>query len=620
MMPGLQEEEIQGRAYDWRLIRRLWPYLARYRRLFALALVLVAPRAVLETAPGVLIAVGLSHLGGAPAPTGGSVRGLGALDDVEWLERLVSPPAGLDVLVWLALLLLAAVLLHGLLEFARMVSMAIMGQSAMRDLRSELFAHVQRLPMRFFDRYPVGRLVTRLSNDVESLSEMFTQGAVALFADLFLLIYYAAFLFYVHAGLALAAMVIVPVMTVAALVFRWKARAAFREVRVKIARINAHLQETISGMKVVQLFAREQRNLADFSVMNGEHRDAWFRSIRYNEMLASIIEVATNLTMAVILWYGAGLISQGSVELPLLYVFVDLMRKFFRPVQELAARYAIMQSSMASCERIFELLDVEPEAPEKPAGEPQTVRGEVVFEDVSFAYAEEPVLKNLSFRVAPGERVALVGHTGAGKTTILKLLARLYELQEGSIKIDGVDIRELPRGELRRHLSFVLQDVFLFDGDLHYNLGLGREDISDGEIAAAARTTHVDALVARLPDGYQQQVSERGVNFSTGERQLLSFARALARRPEILLLDEATANVDTETEALIQDALHRLMEGKTSIVVAHRLSTIQDVDRIYVLHHGELREQGTHEELLQKRGIYWRLYQLQYADQAQTAA
>jgi len=620
MMPGLPEEEILGKAYDWRLIRRLWPYLARYRRLFALALVLVAPRAVLETAPGVLIAVGLNQLTGASGSTGDAVQGLGALDDVGWLERLASPPGGLDVLAWLALLVLAAVLLHGLLEFVRMVSMAVMGQSAMRDLRSELFDHVQRLPMRFFDSYPVGRLVTRLSNDVESLGEMFTMGAVALFADLFLLAYYAGFLFYVHPGLALAAMLIVPVMTIAALAFRWKARAAFREVRVKIARINAHLQETISGMKVVQLFAREPHNLADFSVMNGEHRDAWFRSIQYNEMLASVIEVATNLTMAVILWYGAGQVGAGLIELGLLYVFVDLTRKFFRPVQELAARYAIMQSSMASCERIFELLDAEQELPEKPAAERQTVRGEVVFEDVSFAYAEEPVLKGLSFRVAPCERVALVGHTGAGKTTVLKLLARLYELQQGSIKIDGVDIRELPRGELRRHLSFVLQDVFLFDGDLHYNLGLGREDISDDEIALAARTTHVDALVARLPDGYQQQVSERGVNFSTGERQLLSFARALARRPEILLLDEATANVDTETEALIQDALHRLMEGKTSIVVAHRLSTIQDVDRIYVLHHGELCEQGTHDELLQRRGLYWRLYQLQYADQAETAA
>jgi len=287
---------------------------------------------------------------------------------------------------------------------------------------------------------------------------------------------------------------------------------------------------------------------------------------------------------------------------------------------------------MASCERIFQLLDtpVEPlEAPEPAARAPGkrwgggagVVSGEVVFDDVSFAYGDEPVLRNLSFRVAPGERVALVGHTGAGKTTVLKLLERLYEPQQGSIRIDGVDVRELPRAELRRHISFVLQDVFLFNGDLRYNLALGRPDISDADVAQAARTTHVDELVATLPQGYGQQVSERGVNFSTGERQLLSFARALARRPEILLLDEATANVDTETEALIQDALHRLMEGKTSIVVAHRLSTIQDVDRIYVLHQGELREQGTHEELIALRGLYWKLYRLQYADQAgRTAA
>jgi ABC-type multidrug transport system fused ATPase/permease subunit len=279
-----------------------------------------------------------------------------------------------------------------------------------------------------------------------------------------------------------------------------------------------------------------------------------------------------------------------------------------------------MQSSMASCERIFELLDVEPEVPDAPRARLETARGAVEFDNVTFGYGDQTVLRNLSFRVAPGERVALVGHTGAGKTTVLKLLERMYEPQQGVIRIDGIDIRDLSRAELRRHISFVLQDVFLFNGDLRYNLGLGRSDISDADIAEAARATHADQLVAQLPQGYAQQVSERGVNFSTGERQLLSFARALARRPEILLLDEATANVDTETEALIQDALHKLMEGKTSIVVAHRLSTIQDVDRIYVLHHGELREQGSHEELLARRGLYWKLYRLQYADQAQTAA
>jgi len=618
--PGLHEDEIVGKAYDWQLLRRLWPYLAPYRRLFGLSVLLSFPRVILGMAPGLLIAIGLNQLL-AGSPDGGIAHGLGRLSDAEWLRRLATPPEGFDVLPWLATLLLCATLLNSAIELVRMISMAVMGQRAMRDLRRELFDHVQRLPIAFFDRYPVGRLVTRLSNDVESLGEMFTGGAVAMLADLIFMAVLAGMMFYADTGLALVAMAIVPLMAVAAIVFRWKVRDAFRQVRVKIARINATLQETISGMKVVQLFARERRNLRDFSEMNADHRDAWFRSIRYDSMLFAIVDVSQNLTIALILWFGAGMLGSGSVEPGLFFLFVDWMRRFFQPLQDLSARYSVMQSSMASCERVFQLRDTETEAPE-PVGlvVPERVRGEVVFDNVSFAYGEEPVLHNLSFRVAPGERVALVGHTGAGKTTVLKLLERLYEPQQGSIRIDGVDIRELPRAELRRHISFVLQDVFLFNGDLRYNLGLGRPDIDDAAIESAARTTHVDELVAKLPQGYGQQVSERGVNFSTGERQLLSFARALARRPEILLLDEATANVDTETEALIQDALHRLMEGKTSIVVAHRLSTIQDVDRIYVLHHGELREQGTHEQLLAQGDLYWKLYRLQYADQASQSA
>jgi ABC-type multidrug transport system fused ATPase/permease subunit len=618
VIPDFHEEEAIGRIYDWRYIRRLWPFLRPYWGLLSVSLLLIVPRALVEAAPGLALAVGLNALVGGEA--GSPLAGLGRLADAAWLEWIAAPRLGLGVILWLALLLLALAIAQGLLEFARVMAMAVMGQSAMRDLRRTLFDHVQRLPMRFFDRYPVGRLVTRLTNDIENLAEMFTAGAVALVADLFVMAFFAAGMFWIHPGLAAAGMLVVPFLAVAALIFRYKVREAFREVRVKIARINSHLNETISGMKVVQLFAREARNLAEFERQNASHRNSWFRSIRYDALLFSSVDVAINLTMALILWYGARLIHAGTVDLGLLFLFVDWMRRFFRPLMDLSAKYSIMQSSMSSCERIFQLLDIETEPAEAVASEPRAVRGEIVFDDVTFAYGEEPVLQNVSFRVAPGERVALVGHTGAGKTTVLKLLARLYELQQGSIRVDGVDIRELPRGELRRHISFVLQDVFLFNGDLRYNVGLGREDISEAEIAAAAGTVHADGLVARLPAGWDQAVHERGVNFSTGERQLLSFARALARRPEILLLDEATANVDTETEGLIQDALHQLMEGKTSIVVAHRLSTIQDVDRIYVLHRGELRESGTHEELLAARGLYWRLYQLQYAKQEQSAA
>jgi ATP-binding cassette subfamily B protein len=618
VIPDFHEEEAIGGIYDWRYIRRLWPFLLPYKGLFSLSLLLIVPRAIVEAAPGLALAVGLNSL--VEGGEGGALGGLGRLADSAWLAWVAEPRFGLSLILWLSLILLALAIAWSLVEFARVMAMAVMGQSAMRDLRRALFDHVQRLPMRFFDRYPVGRLVTRLTNDIENLSEMFTAGAVALVADLFVMAFFAAGMFWIHPRLAAMGMLVVPPLAVAALIFRYKVREAFREVRVKIARINSHLNETISGMKVVQLFAREARNLREFARQNASHRNSWFRSIRYDALLFSSVDLATNLTIALILWYGARLSQVGAVKLGLLFLFVDWMRRFFRPLMDLAQKYSIMQSSMSSCERIFQLLDVEPESREAAASERRAVRGEVVFDDVTFAYGDEPVLRHVSFRVAPGERVALVGHTGAGKTTVLKLLARLYELQQGSIRVDGVDIRELPRVELRHHISFVLQDVFLFNGDLRYNVGLGREDISDEDIGEAARTVHADRLVSRLPTGWDQEVHERGVNFSTGERQLLSFARALARRPEILLLDEATANVDTETEALIQDALHRLLEGKTSIVVAHRLSTIQDVDRIYVLHHGELKESGTHEELLAARGVYWRLYQLQYAGQEQTAA
>jgi ABC-type multidrug transport system fused ATPase/permease subunit len=592
----------------------MWPLLRPYSALLLLPLGLIPVKAALEAAPGLLIAIGLNHLTGVQGAAG--LEGLGGLAGARWLEPLVDAPQGLGILPWLAGLLFALTLAHGLLELARTLAVTVAGQRAMRDLRDELFQHVQRLPMRYFDRTPVGRLVTRLTNDVESVSEMFSGGIVGLVADLLLMAFFGTALFWIQPELAAVALAVVPVMAVAAVVFRRKVRAAFREVRVKIARINAQLQETISGIKVVQLFARERRNLRDFACQNAEHRDAWYRSIHYDALLFSTLDISQNLTMALVLWYGAHRVGAGDIEAGLLFVFIDWSRRFFRPLLDLSARYAVLQSSLASCERIFELLDSPGEAPDRaPAvsAGPRRVRGELVFENVSFSYGAAPVLRDVSLRVAPGERVALVGHTGAGKTTLLKLLARLYEFEQGSIRLDGVDVRDIPRGELRRHLAYVLQDTFLFDGDLRSNLTLGDPRVTERDVEEAARITHVDHLVARLPEGFAQGVRERGVNFSTGERQLLSFARALARRPEILLLDEATANVDTETEALIQDALHHMMRGKTSIVVAHRLSTIQDVDRIYMLHHGELREQGTHEELLAHRGLYWRLYQLQYA-------
>ncbi len=610
MNPGFHDEELLGKVYDSTLMRRLWPFLRPHWRFVAASIALIPLRVVLEMIPASLFGFALNHLAGVDKFPG-----------LQILKPLSEPPAGIPPIPWLALMFFCVAALAGLVELARSVSMAVMGQRAMLAVRRVLFDHVQRLPLRFFDRYPVGRLVTRLGNDIESASEMFSAGLVALLADLVMMAAFAGVLFWLNWRLAACAMAVVPVMAGAAIVFRWKVRDAFRVVRLKIARINAHLQETITGMRVVQLFAREERNFAEFMRTNGEHRDAWFRSIRYESLLTSTIGLAGNLTTAFILWYGARLMGFGSVAPGDLLLFVDWMRRFYRPLQDLSAKYSVMQSSMASLERVFQLLDVPAEAAEAvraPSG--HVVRGEIVFENVTFAYETDPVLKDLSFRVAPGQRVAVVGHTGAGKTTVLKLLARMYEPQQGRILVDGIDVRAIPRAELRRHIAYVLQDVFLFTGDLGYNVSLGRTDVSQAEVESAMRTAHLEEFVRRLPLGYRQPVHERGGNFSVGERQLLSFARALAQKPEILLLDEATSSVDTTTEALIQDALHALMRNKTSMVVAHRLSTIQDVDRILVLHHGELRESGTHEQLLAQRGLYWRLYQLQYAVQERSAA
>jgi ATP-binding cassette, subfamily B, multidrug efflux pump len=607
----LHEEEALGRVYDADLLRRLWPFMRPYRGQVYFSLALIPLRGALEVVPPLLIGAALDFL------TRGQVS-----SSLPWLDPLLVPPAGVAVpeLVWLfAILLLVAGGLLGL-EWLRGWSMLVLGQNTIADVRRRLFEHVQRLPLRFFDRYPVGRLVTRLSNDLENLAEMFSMGIVALVADVFVMLIFAYVIFTIDVRLALAAMAIVPVLAVAAVVFRYKVREAFREVRVKIARLNAHLQETISGMKVVQLFAREKRNLEDFERMNASHRESWRKSITYDALLFSSVDLATNLTRAVIFWYGARLLLRGEVSLGTIYVFTDYMGRFFRPLMDLSAKYSVMQSSMASAERVFQLFD-EPE--ERAFGDQRLARparGEVVFDHVSFSYGEEPILKDVSFRVAPGERVALVGHTGAGKTTVLKLLARLYQPQSGRIRIDGVDVRDLDAAELRRQLAFVLQDVFLFDGDLRHNIVLGAGEVAEEDLAAAVDATHVRRLVDKMPEGFAQKVKERGVNFSAGERQLLSFARALVRRPAILLLDEATSNVDTETESLVQDAIHRLMEGKTCIVVAHRLSTIRDVDRIYVMHHGEICEHGSHQELLAQRGLYWRLYQLQFAQQEGLAA
>ncbi|MFP6580181.1 MAG: ABC transporter ATP-binding protein [Myxococcota bacterium] len=600
----LHEEEALGKAYDTQLMRRLWQYVKPYGRQIAGTLALVVPLFVLDLAPAWLIKQGLDealHEGGAS----------------DWFAFL-GPSGSVQAFVGLALLYLAISVLGSALQYLNIILMATTGQYAMRDLRRGVFAHIQSLHHGYFDRIPVGRLVTRASNDVENVAEMFSAGIVALVTDILKMIGVAVALFIVSPKLAAWTFVVVPLLLVAAVIFRLKVREAFRMVRVRIARINTHIQETITGMKVVQLFTREERNLADFEAMNASHRDAWKRSIRYDALLFSAVEVAQNITVTIIVWYGTGIAEAGVI-----YVFIDWMRRFFMPLRDLSAKYSVMQSAMASSERIFELLDTEPAVrdPLVPRELPASERrgGTIEFENVWFRYSDGDaaddaagwILRDVSFRADRGDRIAFVGPTGAGKTTLIKLLIRFYDPTRGTIRIDGIDLRELRQFDLRRRIATVLQDVSVFSGSLADNIDLGREDIDFDTVRRCARAVQASEFIEKLPEGYDTEVRERGSNFSSGQRQLLSFARALAHGGEVLVLDEATSSIDRRTEALIQRATHVLMEGRTFIAVAHRLSTVRDVDRIFVLEAGRLAESGSHQALLARGGSYATLYRLQ---------
>ena len=626
---AVHDEQSLGKAYDARLLLRLWPFLRPYKRIFALDLLLFAPLFVLELAPAWIIMRGLDEVfgGGAldePASSSIAVAELtGRLS--QWATQILDPPWIFSPLGWLVLLYAVVALASAGLQFFYMYLSAWVGQLAMRDLRVEIFDHIQRLHLGFFDRYPVGRLVTRATSDIENLAEMFSAGLVALITDVLKMIGFAVVLFAISWKLSLAAFSVVPLLAVAAIVFRLKVRDAFRETRLRIARINTQVQETITGMKVVQLFTREQRNIDEFEEMNALNRNAWQSSNRWEGRLFSVVEIAQNLTVAVILGYGFKLAAVGTF-----YIFIDYMRRFFMPLRDLSAKYSVMQSSMASAERIFELLDTQPAVVDVREGvealERATVRsdprGAVAFEGVWFAYNDEEwVLEDVSFQVEPGEKVAFVGATGSGKTTLIKLLTRLYEPQKGRVLLDGEDLRCILQADVRRRVATVLQDVFLFSGSIAENIGLGREGLSDEDIERAARTVEAHRFIEMLPDGYQTELRERGADLSAGQRQLLSFARAVAHGSDVLVLDEATSSIDTETEMLVQRGIHNLMEGRTAIAIAHRLSTIQDVDRIYVLHKGRIVEFGSHEELLALEGVYYRLYRLQYrSEEAQAIA
>ncbi|MBI2985526.1 MAG: ABC transporter ATP-binding protein [Deltaproteobacteria bacterium] len=581
------EEEIFGKAYDLKLIKRLWRFILPYKRRFWNAMLLLPLQQVFGLAQPYIMKVAIDGY-----IAGGNLWGL----------------QGVGLFFLLAL---AGEVVTSYFHYYFTMQVA---QKCLADLRVAIFSHVQRLPMSYFDRNPVGRLVTRMTTDVDVLQEMFAAGVMTLVSDFIMLAWIVVIMFYLHAQLALVSLVLIPPMALAINFFRVKARQTYRLIRERIARINAHLGEAISGMSVIQLFVREEKSYREFDELNAAHRDANHWSNIYEAALYSMVEAAGSVSVALLLWYGGGEVLHGVIGIGTLVAFKEYIHRFFVPLRDFSQKYTVMQSAMSSAERIFHLLDT-PVSISSPsmAVIARPFRGEVVFNDVWFGYKkDEPVLKGVSFRIEPGEKVAVVGATGSGKTTTIKLLSRFYDIQRGSLQVSGVDVRDWDLSALRRHIGVVLQDVFLFSGDIRTNLCLGDRSVPLERVERAAHHANAEGFIRRLPGAFEAQVRERGSNFSTGQRQLLALARVLVFQPEILVLDEATSSVDTETELLIQDALEKIMRERTCLVIAHRLSTIRNADRIIVLHRGEVREVGSHAELLQKRGIYYRLYQLQY--------
>ncbi len=584
----LNQEADLGKAYDARVLRRLWTYIHPHRAWFWGAMMCLPVTSACSLAQPYLLKVAIDQY-------------MAQADRVGLLR--VGVLYGLAMVAEFALLYLQYYL------------MMVVAQRSLAALRLDLVAHVQTLPARFFDHNPVGRLVTRLTTDVDVINEMFAAGGLTILMDVATLLGIIGIMLALEWHLALVTLAVVPAVALAINFFRVKARQNYRAIRDRLARLNAYLQEALAGMTVIQLFAREQASQARFDHLNAEFRDANHSANLYEAALFSIIEAISSIAVALIVWYGGAGIIAGTFAFGTLVAFIEYMQRFFVPIRDFSTKYAVMQSAMSSAERIFELLDqpapiASPAVPRRPLA----ARGAIEFEHVWFAYTEQNwVLRDVSFHIAPGEQVAVVGPTGSGKTTIMKLLNRTYDAGRGRILVDGVDVRDWDLAALRRHVGVVLQDVFLFTGTVASNITLERPAVSQAAAIAAAQTVHADAFIRRLPRGYDEPLRERGNNLSVGQRQLLSFARALAYAPTILVLDEATSSVDTETEVLIQDALQHLMRGRTSLVIAHRLSTIEHADRILVLHLGELRETGSHAELLQSRGLYYRLYQLQYA-------
>ena len=599
------EEEALGKAYDARLLKRLLEYLRPYRWRVILALALVAIVTPLELAPPILFQ--------------------------RVIDRFLVPGAGGAIpmitawhgVILISVVYLAVLIFDFLAQYTQIRIMQRVGQQTMYDMRTQIFGHLQRLPMGYFDRNPVGRLMTRVTTDVDALNDLFAAGVVTMINDFFLLAVMACLLFWIDKRLALDTMLVLPFILVVTLIFRKYVRDANRKIRTAIARINSFLQEYISGMSVVQLFNREIKAREEFSKRNKDNMLAWRDAILAYALFYPAVEFLSFATIALIYWSGGNRILSHALSLGVLIEFTMFAQRFFRPIQDLSEKFNILQSAMAASERIFKLLDEPITVDTNPNAQIQVApRGEIEFRGVWFSYrnVEEPrdedwVLRDVSFRVEPGQNFAIVGHTGAGKTTLISLLLRFYDIQRGQILLDGVDIRLLNMQELRKNFGIVLQDPFLFTGTMESNVRLGTPGITAEAVEHALQEVGLGDYLQGLPEGLASEVNERGSTLSVGQRQLISFARALAHNPRFLILDEATSSVDTKTELQIREALDRLLSGRTALVIAHRLSTIQHADRILVFHKGRLREQGAHQDLLAQRGIYYRLYQLQYKEQ-----
>ena len=634
-MASNQEEEVLGKAYDGRLMRRLLTYLRPYKWHVVVALGAIILKSVADVLGPLLTKIAIDkYLAKSP-------------NSHSWIGDRLSP-APLTGIAQIGGLYVGILLFTFTLEFIQTYLMQWTGQKVMFDLRRQIFRHLQHMHVGYFDKNPVGRLVTRVTTDVDALNEMFTAGVVSIFEDVFVLAGIIGIMMKMNWKLALITFAVLPLIVYATKIFRDKVRDSYRRIRTAIARINAYLQEAVSGMLVLQLFNREKRAFNKFSDINASHMEAFKDAIMAYAVYYPVVEIMSAIAIASIIWFGGNDVIRGVATLGVLVAFMQYAQRFFRPIQDLSEKYNTLQSAMAAGERVFKLLDTKIEVTSPAIANQPQGPGRIEFDRVWFAYgnkssAEKPadsssrpgragtpvapqanepdwVLRDVSFVLEPGETIAVVGHTGAGKTTLISLLMRFYDVQRGAIRIDGVDIKEMNLDDLRSRFGVVLQDPFLFSGTVAGNIRLGTARIQDADVEQAAEDVNLADFIRTLPGGFKEEVRERGSTLSTGQKQLISFARALAHSPKILILDEATSSVDTETEFRVREALNRMVEGRTALIIAHRLSTIQRADKIIVMHKGKVREMGSHQQLLAQRGIYWKLYQLQYKDQEMPVA